>query len=255
MFKICKYVIYDILRSKVLIAYMLFLLAISCSLFALGNDTAKSVVSLMSVVLIIVPLISIVFSTTYFYNSYEFIELLVAQPISRRSLLLGEYAGVAISLASVFLAGVGIPVAIYAADETGFVLVGAGLGLTLTFVSLAFLASVATRDKARGIGLSLLLWFYFSILYDAIILIILFSFNDYPLDKAVIALASLNPIDLSRIMILMKMDIAALMGFTGAVYKQFFGSGFGLAYVTGLMAIWIIVPLLLAVRIFRKKNI
>ncbi len=255
MFKICKYVIYDILRSKVLIAYMLFLLAISFSLFALGNDIAKSVVSLMSVVLIIVPLISIVFATTYFYNSYEFIELLVAQPLSRRSLLLGEFSGVALSLMVVFLIGIGIPVAVYAPDSTGAMLIFSGTALTLTFASLAFFASVATRDKARGIGLSLLLWFYFAILYDAIVLIILFSFNDYPLDKAVIALASLNPIDLSRILVLMKMDIAALMGFTGAVYKQFFGTLYGLLYSCFLLLIWMIVPIVVCLRVFSRKDL
>lgn len=255
MFKISKYVIYDILRSKVLIAYMLFLLAISFSLFALGNDVAKSLVSLMNVVLIIVPLISIIFATTYFYNSYEFIELLVAQPISRRSLLLGEFSGVALSLISVFLIGIGIPVMVYAPDSTGAMLILSGSALTLTFVSLAFFASVATRDKARGIGLSLLLWFYFAILYDAIVLIILFSFNDYPLDKAVIALASLNPIDLSRILVLMKMDIAALMGFTGAVYKQFFGTLYGLLYSCFLLLIWMAAPITICLRMFNRKDL
>ena len=107
------------------------------------------------------------------------------------------------------------------------ILLLAGIVLTLAFISIAFFASVAMRDKAKGIGLSLLLWFYFSVIYDAIVLAILFSFSDYPLDRAVIALASLNPIDMARLMVLMKLDISALMGFTGAVYKQFFGSSFG----------------------------
>lgn len=255
MLKICKYVIYDILRSKVLIAYMLFLMAISFSLFALSGDSAKSTVSVMSVVLIIVPLISVVFSTTYFYNSYQFIELLVAQPVSRVTLLSGVYTGVAASLVTVFALGVGIPVCIYIPDSTGAMLVVSGLALTLTFVSLAFWASVITRDKARGIGLSLLLWFYFAVLYDAIVLIILFAFNEYPLDKAVIALASLNPIDLSRILVLMKLDIAALMGFTGAVYKQFLGTMFGLVYAVGLLLLWITLPLGFAFRIFGRKDL
>ncbi|MBP6730800.1 MAG: ABC transporter permease subunit [Chitinophagales bacterium] len=255
MFKICKYVIYDILRSKVLIVYTVFLLVISFSLFALETDGAKSVVSLLSVVLIIVPLISVVFTTTYFYNAYEFIELLVAQPLGRNTILLGEFLGVAVSATTAFVIGVGLPVIIYAADATGFVLVLAGITLTLSFVALAFFASVAMRDKAKGIGMSLLLWFYFAVIYDAIVLAILFSFSDYPLDKAVIALASLNPMDMARIMVLMKLDISALMGFTGAVYKQFFGSSFGLLYTLLIMATWIIVPLLLSLKIFKVKNL
>lgn len=255
MLKICKYIIYDILRSKVLIAYTLFLFAISFSLFYFEPDTAKSLVSLLSVVLIIVPLISIIFSTTYFYNSYEFIELLVAQPLSRNTILLGEFLGVSLSMTCAFILGAGIPVCIYSFSSTGIVLLLSGISLTLAFTSIAFFSSVVMRDKAKGIGLSLMLWFYFAVIYDAIVLGILFSFSDYPLDKAVIALASFNPVDIARIMVLMKLDISALMGFTGAVYKQFFGSGFGLAYTACSLLLWIVLPLIVAVRIFKKKNL
>src|ERR1035441_154450 len=227
MFKISKYVIYGILRSKVIIAYTLFLLLITVGLFTFQNDVSKSIISIMSIIMIMVPLVSIIFSTTYFYNGYEFIELLLAQPLSRKTILLGEFTGIAISLITAFLIGVGIPIVIYASTATGAVIIISGIALTLIFISLAILGSVATRDKAKGIGIALMLWFYFSIIYDAIILGILFTFSDYPLDKAVILLASLNPIDLGRIIILLKLDISALMGFTGAVYKQFFGSNFG----------------------------
>lgn len=255
MFKIAKYVVYDILRSKVLIAYSLFLLLVSFSLFSMEENSSKSLISLMSVVMIIVPLVSIIFSTTYFYNAYQFIELLVAQPISRSSILMGEFMGVSLSLLTALFAGVGIPILIYSPDATGLVLMISGFALTLSFISLAFFSSVAMRDKAKGIGMSLMLWFYFSVIYDGLVLGILFSFNEYPLEKAVIALASFNPIDLGRIIILMKMDISALMGLTGAVYKQFFGSNFGIIYSLIIMLFWIILPLLFALHIFKKKNL
>lgn len=255
MFKIAKYVVFDILRSRVLIAYALFLLLISFSLFSLVENSSKSLVSLMSVVMIIVPLVSIIFSTTYFYNSYQFIQLLAAQPVSRASILLGEFAGVSLSLLMALLVGIGVPVFIYSPGATGFVLLVSGCALTLSFISLAFFSSVLMLDKAKGIGMSLMLWFYFSVIYDALVLGILFSFSEYPLEKAVIALASFNPIDLGRIIILMKMDISALMGLTGAVYKQFFGSSFGILYSLSVMLLWIIFPLLVSLKIFRKKNL
>ena len=255
MFKISKYVIYGILRSKVIIAYTLFLLLITVGLFTFQNDVSKSIISIMSIIMIMVPLVSIIFSTTYFYNGYEFIELLLAQPLSRKTILLGEFTGIAISLITAFLIGVGIPIVIYASTATGAVIIISGIALTLIFISLAILGSVATRDKAKGIGIALMLWFYFSIIYDAIILGILFTFSDYPLEKAVILLASLNPIDLGRIIILLKLDISALMGFTGAVYKQFFGSNFGLIYSITIMGVWIISPLFFAIRIFKRKNL
>ncbi len=255
MIKISKYVIYDILRSKVIIAYTLFLFLISIGLFVFQNDISKSIISIMSIIMIMVPLVSIVFSTTYFYNGYEFIELLIAQPMSRRIILMGEFMGIAISLVTAFIIGVGVPIVIFSATKTGAVIIISGITLTLIFISLAVLGSVATRDKAKGIGIALMLWFYFSIIYDAMILGILFVFSDYPLDKAVIVLASLNPIDLGRIIILLKLDISALMGFTGAVYKQFFGSSFGLIYTMAIMILWIIIPMLFAIRIFMKKNL
>lgn len=255
MIKVTKYVIYDIVRNRVLIAYTLFLLLIATTLFNMEEDPSKAIISLMSIVMIMVPLISIVFATTYFFNSYEFIELLVAQPLKRSTILLGEYIGVALSLSFAFLTGIGIPIILFDATATGFVLILSGTLLTLVFISLAFLSSVITRDKAKGIGTSLMLWFYFSIIYDALILTLLFTFSDYPLEQAMIPIAALNPIDLGRIVIMLKLDISALMGYTGALFKNFFGNTMGIFYTCGIMFIWIIVPLLCAIKVFNRKNL
>jgi Cu-processing system permease protein len=129
------------------------------------------------------------------------------------------------------------------------------MSLTLVFSSIAFLASVWSRDKARGIGFALLLWFYFALIYDGLVLLILFTFSDYPLEKLTLLLSALNPIDLGRIFIMLKMDISALMGYTGALYKDFFGSGSGMLFTLGIMFIWIILPLWLAVKKFRNKDL
>lgn len=255
LFKVSKYVVYDIVRNKVLLAYTAFLLLISLSLFNLEDETSKALVSLSSVIMIIVPLISIVFSTTYFYNSYEFTELLVSQPLRRSSILLGESCGIALSLLLAFVVGVALPVMVYDGGAVAMVMVMSGLGLTLAFVSLSFLASVMASDKAKGIGISLLLWFYFAVIYDALVLGIMFAFSDYPMERAMIGFASLNPIDLGRIVILLKLDVSALMGYTGALYRDFFGSGFGIGYAFFIMIIWVLLPLYVAVRIFNRKNL
>jgi Cu-processing system permease protein len=125
----------------------------------------------------------------------------------------------------------------------------------MIFSSLAFFASVKTRDKARGIGAVLLLWFYFALIYDGLILLILFTFSDYPLEKLTLLLSSLNPIDLGRIFIMLKMDISALMGYTGALYKDFFGSGSGILFTIVIMLLWAAIPLWLAVRAFKRKDL
>jgi len=207
------------------------------------------------IVLIIIPLISLIFSTVHYYNSYEFIELMLSQPMSRTKILLSEYGSVSFSLLFSFLIGVGVPVLIYSFNATGIAMLLTGSALTMIFTSIAFFASIKSKDKARGIGSVLLLWFYFTLIYDGLILMILFAFSDYPLEKLTLLLSSLNPIDLARIFIMLQMDISALMGYTGAVYKDFFASGGGILYCFTIMIFWAGVPLWLALRSFLKKDI
>ena len=253
--KLSKYVLYDILRSKIILAYTLFLFIVSFSMFQMEENSSKAILSLLNIVLIVLPLVSLVFTTIHYYNSYEFIELMSSQPMSRTRILLSEFTGVSISLLTAFLIGVGIPVLIYEANETGFALLFTGMALTLVFTSIAFLASVVARDKARGIGFALLLWFYFALIYDGLVLLILFSFSDYPLEKLTLLLSALNTNELGSIFIMLKMDISALMGYTGALYKYFFGSGTGIIFTTGIMLLWILLPLWLAVKKFSKKDL
>jgi Cu-processing system permease protein len=255
MMKLSRYVLYDILRSKIIIAYTLFLFIVSMSMFQMEENSSKAMLSLLNIVLIVLPLISLIFTTIHYYNSYEFIELMASQPMSRTRIILSEFAGVSLSLLCAFLIGVGIPIFLFAADATGFALLFTGSALTLVFTSLAFFASVRARDKARGIGAALLLWFYFALIYDGLILLLTFNLADYPLEKIILALVSLNPIDIGRIFVVLKMDISALMGVTSALYKDFFGSGTGVLFTAGIMFLWIIIPLWLAVRKFRKKDL
>jgi Cu-processing system permease protein len=250
-----KYVLYDILRNRMVIAYTIFLLLVSISLFYLEDNPAKGTLGLLNIVLIVLPLVSIIFATIHFYNSYEFIELLVAQPLQRKQILISEYIGICSSLILAFLIGIGVPILLFNPSETGFALIFAGVTLTAAFVSLAFFASVISRDKAKGIGIALMLWFYFALIYDGLVLFFLFSFSDYPLEKMMVVLTALNPIDLGRIVVMLKMDVSALMGYTGAVYKDFFGTNWGMFYALAFMLIWIIVPFAAAIRFFEKKDL
>ena len=255
MLKIVKYVVKDIVRSKIVLAYAGFLLAGSLGLFNLGGDSAKGLIGLLSLVLMVVPLVSLIFGTIHFYNSYEFIELLASQPLKRRTILLAEFIGVSIALGSALLLGVGLPVLLYAANATGLTLLGVGLVLTVIFIALAFLGAVATRDKARGIGVAMLVWFYFALLHGGVMLFVMLTFEDYPLEKPTMAMISLNPIDLGRVVVLLQMDVSALMGFTGAMMKDLLGTALGTACGSGVLALWVLVPLSLSVVIFRRKDL
>jgi Cu-processing system permease protein len=45
------------------------------------------------------------------------------------------------------------------------------------------------------------------------------------------------------------------MGYTGALYKDFFGSASGILFTTGIMLFWIVAPLWWALRVFKKKDL
>lgn len=255
MSRIIKYVFYDILRTRFIIFYTFFLLICTFAFFQLDNDFGKVVLSLMNVVLMAVPLVSVVFTTIHFFNSYEFIELMLAQPINRRSIFLSEYLAVASSLCLAYVVGVGFPFLLYGAWQPISTLLITGVFLTLVFVSLAFFSSVLTRDKAKAIGIALLFWFYFSLIYDGILLWVVYTFSDYPLEKLTLTLIAFNPVDLARIIMLLQLDISALMGYTGAFYKNFFGSNLGIIFSISLLMIWVLWPLLFAMRIFSRKDL
>ena len=255
MTQIIKFIFQDLLRTRFILLSTAFLLLATFAMFQIDGDPSKVVMSLLNIVLMVVPLVSIIFTAIHFYNSYEFIELMLAQPVNRKVVFFSEFAAVAFSLCFAFLAGVGIPVLLYGSGPSGLTLLFTGVMLTLVFVSLAFLAAVLTRDKAKAIGMALLFWFYFSLIYDGLLLWIIYTFNDYPLEKVTLALIALNPVDLARVIMLLQRDISALMGYTGAFYKDFFGTYQGLGFSVFVLVIWIVAPLYFAARVFQRKDL
>jgi len=255
MYPIIKYSLFDITRNRVIIAYTLFLLCLSFGLYTLEGQAAKASLSLLNVMLVLVPLVSIMFATIHYYNAYEFTELLLAQPLPRHRILLSQYISIASALSLAYFIGMAVPVLLFDPSPHSYLLLFTGFLLTLVFVSMAFLSAVLTRDKARGIGLALLLWFYFALLFDGIILFILFTFTDYPMEKAVVALSMLNPVDMARIAVIIKMETAALMGYTGAVFQDFLGTTTGLLVSIFVIILWIILPLGLVIKIFKHKDL
>src|SRR6188768_3810708 len=122
MTRVIKYIFYDILRTRFILLYTVFLFVSTMAMYQLDSDSGKVVLSLLNIVLMVVPLVSIVFTTIHFFNSYEFIEMMLAQPINRKVIFLGEYLAVASSLCAAYAVGVGLPVAIYGLNQSGLTL-------------------------------------------------------------------------------------------------------------------------------------
>ncbi|MBK9736344.1 MAG: ABC transporter permease subunit [Saprospiraceae bacterium] len=255
MKKIIGFVVTDLLKNKIVLVYTFVLAAFAWSVFSLEDNTAKGVLSLLNVVLLTVPLVSIIFSNIYMYNSSEFIELLVSQPIKRSTIWISLFLGLVIALNTAFLIGIGIPVLLFVPDMTGMTIVMTGIMVTSIFVSIAVLCSILTRDKAKGIGLAIMTWLFLTLIYDGLVLFLMFQYSDYPIEKAMVIVSALNPIDLARILVLLQVDVAALMGYTGAIFKHIFGTSFGFVISIVLMFLWVLIPFLISLRKFKHKDL
>jgi Cu-processing system permease protein len=234
-------------------------LLFTTALFVLGYDVSKVVISLTNVILLFCPLIATMLGVMYYYNSREFIELLLAQPIKRRDIFLGQYLGLALSLSGSLLVGIGVPFIIYgifaSAEIWNFsILLVVGVMLSFVFSALAYLIALRNENRLIGFALAIMTWLFFAVIYDGIFLLLLSFFKEYPLDSFAIGASLFNPIDLSRILVLLKLDISALLGFTGAVFNKFFGSIMGMLLSFGVLAMWVIVPIFLINRIARSKD-
>ncbi len=259
MLKIVSYVIKDLLRNRWTLFYLIFYLLLGFAILTFSGDFSKSMVSFLQIILILTPLIGTLFGVMYYYNSRDFIELLLAQPIRRRDVFIGQWLGVSISLGSSLFIGLGIPFLWYFAqyDVAGdqfimLLLLGFALGSIFTGLSMA--VSISTDNKIRGFGYALVLWLLLAVVYDGFFLLALVALRDYPLEKFALVATVFNPIDLARITILLKLDISALMGYTGAVFREFLGSTMGMLTSASILIVWMALPFFLITLISKKRD-
>lgn len=259
MLKILKYSIYDLLRSRWSYVYFAFYLMLGFVLLFLNNDMNKAIITLMNIIIVLTPLIGTIFGVMYYYQSREFTELLLAQPIKRSKIFMGQYLGVSLSLTLSLVLGLGVPFVFYGLFRSAAIfdfslLLLVGAFLNFIFVALSYNISLSTDNKIKGFGYAILMWLFLAVIYDGLFLISLVLFNEYPLDKASLAATMFNPIDLSRILILLKLDISALLGYTGAVFKDFFGTSLGMVSSLSILMLWVVLPVYRIIYKSKKKD-
>jgi Cu-processing system permease protein len=255
MWKVYKYTLLDLARNRFALGYALLLLLVSIGLFMLEADNTKALISLTQVVLALVPLLALVFTIIYFYNQYEFTVLLAVQPLRRQSIIRAQFLAVSTALLGAFLLGAGLPVMAYTPGPVGWTLLLTGAALTMVFCALGMFIAVRQSDRAKAVGIGLATWVFMVLVYDSLLLWLMFSFSDRPIEPVIVPLAALNPIDLSRILIMLKIDLAALLGYTGAVYQQFFGGLGGMLLSFAALMLWILFPAMAAMRVFTRKDL
>lgn len=256
--KLIKFELQNSIRSKWIIVYSLIFFVLTFLLFSFETDSAKASLTLTNLILIVIPLVSIIFGVMFVYNSIEYVQLVLCQPIDRKSLFIGLYLGNTFPLIFGFVLSIilgtlfsGI---LLSSLKPILITLLIGIFLTLIFTAISFWIGFRIIDKAKGLGTAIILWFSFAVLYDGILLFIIYSFREYPIENFALAACLINPIDLARIFFILDFNIAALMGYTGAVFNKFFGSSLGIIVSFSMLVVWFIIPFLFGMRRFLKKD-
>jgi len=255
--RIMRYVLLDVLRNRWVLGYALFFLVATDALLRFDGTGARAIISLLNLVLLLVPLVTIVFGTMYWHGAREFNELLLTQPIDRSSLFHGLFAGLVLPLSAAFVAGVSIPFLLHGALENPgalALLLVAGVALTAVFGAMAILVAGLSSDRLRGLAASLAIWLATTVLYDGFVLWFTIAFRDASLERPLLALTLANPVDLARVMLLLQLDAASLMGATASVFLRAFAGPAGLAIALLGLSLWALVPGILALRAFRRRD-
>lgn len=249
----------DVLRKRWVIAYAILLAVAGGLLLRLAGNGPSALVSMLNVVLLLVPLIALVLGSASLYSAREFTELLLAQPIPRRALYVGLYAGLTLPLIAATMVGIALPFVVERAiDDTTapalLLLLGVSALLVSVFTALAFVVTILVHDRARGLGVAILTWLGMGIIYDGVVLTMATALRDYPIERGMLGAMALNPIDLARTILLLRLDVAALMGYTGAVFRLVFGTTAGLAIALTALAAWVAVPWWMGARAFDRRD-
>ena len=243
------------------------LLTLGLSYFGLAQSRelgfqgfARVTLSLMNLVLVIVPLTGLMLGVTSIAGGGESLSLLLAQPVSRGEVLAGKFLGLTAALGiaqALGFGGGGVVVALNGGMEQvpGYLALTL-LSLVLGWVTLSASICIAALwpDRLRAMSVALMLWLLMVIAYDLVVLGATALFSGVPLQSVLFPALLVNPVDLVRVLTTLAVGSGALFGPTSAVLMRMFGSSGGIALGLVVLLVEGVVPLLIAARVFRKRD-
>jgi Cu-processing system permease protein len=126
----------------------------------------------------------------------------------------------------------------------------------LIFLGCAILIAQVTRRQQLAVGISIGVWIFFEVIYGLIILGTTIYFSADILKYILIFSLMGNPIDIARVLSLIAVGGLEFFGPAGATLYKLAGSQ-SLAMVYGLftLALWMVIPLFISVRLFSKHDL
>ncbi len=227
-----------------------------------ASALAVTVVSLSSLSIFLLPLIGLLLAYDAVVGEVErgTLALLLAYPVARWQVILGKFIGhVAIlgfatfigygasGLAVALLADTGEAWGSFALMMVSSVLLGA------VFIAIGYVISVVVRDRGAGGGLAIGVWLLFVLIYDMALLGALVADQGRVLTaKTVNWLLLLNPTDAYQLLNLAgTSDVRLFSGMSGLAQQAHLGT----ATLAGVLVLWIVAPLAVAIALFARREI
>lgn len=228
------------------------------------QDFSRTAASLMQLVLLLVPLTSLIMGVLALTPDRGSAELLFAQPIARRDVLLGSLLGLFQALVAAQSLGFGAAgLVIFARAGSdglpGFVTVWAGsVALTAVFLALAALVSAGQfgRRRVRALAAAVVIWFALALLLDVVALGAASLLRSGHASRLLIVSVLANPIGVVRTGALLAIEGTAAFGAASLALLRFTSGPAGAAAALGLsLLIWIVVPFAIAARRLTSADI
>lgn len=220
----------------------------------------RTAVSLLSLALYLLPLVGLVLGAHAFGVDDGGTELLLAQPIGRGTVLLGRAMGLAAVVGLVSASGFGLAGAVVLgtagpAGLAGYALTALGCTVVgIAGLSLGSLLGVGSRRRLTAVAKALVAWVVLAVLLDFAAIALLQFVGDGEPGPLLLGLLVANPIDGMRALGLVGLGADILLGPTGAALSRLLGPTGGGALVAASLAGWCVLPLVLAARVFGRKD-
>jgi len=226
------------------------------------QDFARTSTSLINLSGFILPLFSLLLGVFSFISNQEYLELLVAQPVTRFQVIMGKYLGILFTLLGATIIGFTVPgvlIALTIGTEgaVGYAIVIIfSMILGIIFTGCAILISQISQRQQIALGAAIGVWIFFEIIYGLLVLGTTLYFTPVALKYTLIFSLIGNPIDMIRVLSLISIGGLEFFGPAGATLLKMAGS-LELTMMYGMIGLlfWIIFPIIFSIKIFSRQNL
>ena len=220
---------------------------------------ARTSISLLQLILWVVPLLALLIGAAAGAECYE-LEYIAALPVTRFAIVFSRWAAWLGTLSAALCIGLGAAggvIAVFAGTADGWRYLGlTALAVLLLSACLAIglAIGVRARDRSRALAFAIVAWCVLVVGVDLFAIGLLAVLPAGTASWPLSFLLLLDPIDLARVLGLGLFSAAEIAGPTGAALRAMMGGWGALWLVAGLLA-WTAVPLAIATRTFRGRDL